>query len=401
MLSLTSSMRQSRLLAAVVLLLVSIPATEVVAQDFPLFVAGYDGLGVYSLDAGGALTVRGVVSGLLNSVREDKDGNLYTCSDDSADVSRIDPAGNVSVYVTGLSGCFGLLLAPNGSLYVSNVFAGNIEIVPPGGGSFTTLASGLDTPMHLAFDADGSILVTEFLGGRLSRVEGTGTVSLVAAGLENPVGVAVAADGQVYVSELFTGRLMRIDSAGTASPLLTRLDAGPTGLEFHHDGRLFVAEFFLGQITAVDVAAATATVFRDGLVLPAGLSFHRTPAPSVLQVLVDLKPGSDENPLNPKANGLIPVAVLASAEFDATAIDPSSVRFGVTGTEATPAHSHVEDVNGDGRLDMVFHFPNKMLGISPALPNQSLVPLTLKGQTLDGQLIEGQDVGRITPGNPH
>jgi hypothetical protein len=194
---------------------------------------------------------------------------------------------------------------------------------------------------------------------------------------------------------------MRIDSAGTASPLLTRLDAGPTGLEFHHDGRLFVAEFFLGQITAVDVAAATATVFRDGLVLPAGLSFHRTPAPSVLQVLVDLKPGSDENPLNPKANGLIPVAVLASAEFDATAIDPSSVRFGVTGTEATPAHSHVEDVNGDGRLDMVFHFPNKMLGISPALPNQSLVPLTLKGQTLDGQLIEGQDVGRITPGNPH
>jgi hypothetical protein len=73
------------------------------------------------------------------------------------------------------------------------------------------------------------------------------------------------------------------------------------------------------------------------------------------------------------------------------------MRFGVTGVEAAPAHSHVEDVNGDGRLDMVFQFPTSALGIPSGLPGDSLVPLKLTGQTVGGQAIEGEEVARTTP----
>jgi K319-like protein len=255
-------------------------AAEAAAQDFPLFVADYGGIGVYSLDAGGALTVRGFVPGPLNSVRKDKDGNLYTCDERSPTVSKIDAAGNVTAYATGFSGCFGLLFGPGGVLYVSNIGAGRIDAVPPGGGSFTTFATGLEGPMHMTFDTDGSILVTEFFAGRLSRVDGQGNVSPIVAGLNQPVGVGVGPDNNMYVSEFSTGRLKRVDRSGNASLFAERGGNAPTGLAFGSDGRLFIAELFAGQIASADIGTGVVSLFRGGLAAPVGLSFDQAPAPT-------------------------------------------------------------------------------------------------------------------------
>ena len=253
--------------------------------------------------------------------------------------------------------------------------------------------------MHMALDTDGSILVTEFIGGRLSRVAADGTVSAVATKLDGPLGVAVGPDGALYVSELFADRITGIDRTGTVSTVIERPRTGPTGLAFHVDGRLFVAELLTGTITALDVATGTAVWSRDVGGAPVGLSFQAVLAlPSPLRVVVDLKPGSDENPVNPRSNGVVAVAVLSGPQFDASQIDPTTVRFGVTGAEAAPLRSHVEDVDGDGRLDMVLHFRTRALGIAPELAAGSAVSLVLTGQTLDGRAIEGEDVARI-PGS--
>lgn len=55
------------------------------------------------------------------------------------------------------------------------------------------------------------------------------------------------------------------------------------------------------------------------LVVPAGI------------VDIDTKPGSYPNSVNPKRKGVIPVDILTTEEFDATAVDPLSVRFGPDG----------------------------------------------------------------------
>lgn len=82
-----------------------------------------------------------------------------------------------------------------------------------------------------------------------------------------------------------------------------------------------------------------------------------------MTVEIDIKPGSDKNPVNPKSKGVIPVAVLGSPEFDAMQVDASTVLFGPG--EAKPAHDgHVEDVDGDGYPDMVFHFRTRETGIA-------------------------------------
>src|SRR5207247_606290 len=43
-----------------------------------------------------------------------------------------------------------------------------------------------------------------------------------------------------------------------------------------------------------------------------------TGAPPTIHVALDVKPGSDPSPINPRSQGVTPVAVLSSADFDAS-----------------------------------------------------------------------------------
>ena len=47
--------------------------------------------------------------------------------------------------------------------------------------------------------------------------------------------------------------------------------------------------------------------------------------PSTIEVDIDIKPGSDPNSINLKSNGLVPVAILSTIDFKATAVDPGTV----------------------------------------------------------------------------
>ena len=110
---------------------------------------------------------------------------------------------------------------------------------------------------------------------------------------------------------------------------------------------------------------------------------------SVIQADVDIKPGSDENPVNTKSKGVIPVAVYSTEDFDATTIDPLSVTFGPNGATESHGTGHIEDVNGDGLDDLVLHFKTQETGIA-----KGDTEATLTGTTFDGTAIQGSDTIR-------
>lgn len=114
-----------------------------------------------------------------------------------------------------------------------------------------------------------------------------------------------------------------------------------------------------------------------------------------LTVSIDIKPGDPNNTINLKSNGRVDVAILSSATFDATSVDPSTVTLAgahvATQGKGAPMISFV-DVNGDHRLDMLLHFRTDDLQLTKA-DTQAV----LKGQTFGGQLIRGSDSIRIVP----
>lgn len=78
---------------------------------------------------------------------------------------------------------------------------------------------------------------------------------------------------------------------------------------------------------------------------------------------LDITPGTTPNPVSLNKNGDVPVAILSNATFDARTLDLSSIRLGDELGTDTPVSlqkgrymSRLDDVNGDGRLDLIVSF---------------------------------------------
>jgi hypothetical protein len=103
-----------------------------------------------------------------------------------------------------------------------------------------------------------------------------------------------------------------------------------------------------------------------------------------IPVQIDIKPGSAPNPVNPRADGVMPVAILGSSAFDVTSVDQTTVRFGPGSAAAQKDAGHTEDVNGDGFLDLIFHFPTAAAGIACGDTAAALTGATTSGVPIRG-----------------
>lgn len=95
-------------------------------------------------------------------------------------------------------------------------------------------------------------------------------------------------------------------------------------------------------------------------------------------------------------NGVVPVAILTTDDFDATTVDHTTVRFG----DAQETHSnrkgltrHEEDFDGDGDIDLVFHFRVDETGYDCNTAETALTGTTFDGQPIGagGDLAFGRD----------
>lgn len=121
---------------------------------------------------------------------------------------------------------------------------------------------------------------------------------------------------------------------------------------------------------------------------------------SVMDVMIDIKPGSEMNALQPKSKGVLPVALLGSDDFDVMTVDPASLVLTMEGTEmeVMPLRWAFEDVEYmDGMTDIIIHFKTSevmaLLGEDP----EGEIELMLMGETMDGMPFMGMDSVMIVP----
>jgi hypothetical protein len=123
----------------------------------------------------------------------------------------------------------------------------------------------------------------------------------------------------------------------------------------------------------------------DGIALcdAGAFEFQRAVLPSVE---IDVMPGSDSNPINPRNRSVIPVAILGSEALDVADVDVATLAFGPGGARIAHRDGHLQDVNYDGIIDLILHFRTQDTGMACGA---ELAWLT--GETLDGQPFEGTD----------
>jgi hypothetical protein len=118
-----------------------------------------------------------------------------------------------------------------------------------------------------------------------------------------------------------------------------------------------------------------------------------------IEVEIDIKPGSDSNPINPKSKGLIRVAILTTDEFDAAGVDPGTVKLAgasiaVRG-KAGKLMAHLEDIDGDDDFDLVLHVDTQSEGA--VWENGEVFLIGRTYEELGAQDIQGSDYIIIVP----
>jgi hypothetical protein len=148
----------------------------------------------------------------------------------------------------------------------------------------------------------------------------------------------------------------------------------------------------LWSVSVDNIRGDNDNVFLDYLALTV---FYSLPAPGA--VTIDIKPGSYPNRINLGSHGVIPVAILSSAGFDATQVDPDTVTLAGASValrgKGNKYLAHEEDVNGDGLLDLVVLVETENL--IPAKLQDGYACIT--GLTSDGMSFEACDEIEIVP----
>ena len=254
----------------------------------------------------------------------------------------------------------------------------------------TTVPTGLapsTSHTSVAVTPDGTrAYVTYPTDSRVAVIDtdpGSGTFHTVLATI--PAGTAPLR----VVTVVPDGTCALITEAGSPGSMLI-LDTDPSSPTFHT------------VIDAVPVGnTPTGVVFQKLFAFTGTFAYVSNPFEDTVSVIgitavevaIDIKPASDPNSINLGSQGTVPVAIFSTETFDATQVDPTTVTLADAGVKVrgkgTPMAS-TEDVDGDGRLDLVVHVETE--GLSVTLGDTEAV---LQGELFDGTPIRGSDSIRV------
>ena len=181
--------------------------------------------------------------------------------------------------------------------------------------------------------------------------------------------------GSAFLFDGLTGELLRIIADPDPD------DPGTPHREFDHFGTAVAA--FGNRILIGAMYDDTETIRNEG----AAYLYARE------NVRIDVKPGSFPNSINLGSKGKVAVAIFGSPSIDAAAIDPLSVTLAgaqVARRGNGTLQVSLEDLDGDGFLDLVGHVPTQALKLTATSTRADV-----RGRLVDGTPILGRDSVRV------
>jgi hypothetical protein len=214
--------------------------------------------------------------------------------------------------------------------------------------------------------------------------------------LSDEFGASVAIDGDNVVVGAFRDDDNGADS-GSAYVFVREFSG------WVEQGKLTASDGAAGDLLgffSISLAGNTALVgapLNEGNGSGSGSAYVFEFGPNVLQVVVDIKPGDGTNCINNNGSGVIPVAILGSADFDVRTVDAGTVQLQGMGVRVAGRSAkllaHFEDVNMDSYEDLVVQIEDLDGTFEEGQTTATVTALLLDGVTP----IQGSDSICIVP----
>lgn len=195
-------------------------------------------------------------------------GEVLVVSGEGGDVRSLS-GGTQEVLGGGLprgrftNGATGIAVDRAGSVYVAAADEGAVHVFREGGAR-SVHATGLGSPVGLAFSRSGDLHVADAGGRRVLRVAPDGRVSQLGGRFEQrPFGLAFGRDGALFVSTQRDGKVFRIDSRGTRT-VFGETGGSAEGLVADRAGGVYVGDGATGAVVRLARAGSDPATVLDG-----------------------------------------------------------------------------------------------------------------------------------------
>lgn len=201
--------------------------------------------------------------------------------------------------------------------------------------------------------------------------------------------LAVDYNGDLFIADL-DGEIHHVSAAGGLVQTITpscdwigrEISCSFYDIDISESGQLALGSRF-GEVIVTDTYFSSVSKFQIG---DRGTFVDFVPQPAGPNVVeIDIRPGRYPNKINLNRKKNLWVAILSKEDFDATTVDPASIRLGPAGTGIN-SNPKLVDTDGDGDYDLKLRFKVSEIGISCGDTE-----LSLTGTTIDGLEIVGTD----------
>lgn len=353
--------------------------------------ANQDGSAVVTLvHAGFGSAPQGVALDLIHA-------RLYWVEADGGKIRRANLDGSGIEDLIGSVGPAAIALnLPAGKMYwADTLVTGQIHRANLDGSAGETIVSATGNPMGIALDLGAGKMYWTDRGRhwiKRAELDGSGVETLV-TGLLDPRNIALDVPaGKMYWADAQEGKIQRANLDGSDLEDVVVGLKGPHGIALDFSSRsIYWTDLVTDKIQRSTFSGANVQDLVTGLSAPTGIALE-----TVLDVSIDIKPGSGTNVVNLRSHGVIPIAILSSSTFDAMQVDPATLTLAAAGVKLVGNGRNYacfrRYANDDGLPDLVCNIETTQLIIQSG---QST--LVLEARTFGGQSIRGEDTIKIVP----
>ena len=165
-------------------------------------------------------------------------------------------ATHVAATITVGNNPWGMVVSPNGAVYVTNLGDGTVSVIK--GDRVTTTISVGKAPGPMVVSPDGTVYVTNFDDGTVSVIKGDRVSTTIGVG-RGPDSLAVSPAGTVYVTNSYDATVSVI-KGDRVTTTISGLGTVPSGATMAPDGSVYVINTSDGTVSVITGDRVTTTI---------------------------------------------------------------------------------------------------------------------------------------------
>jgi len=197
----------------------------------------------------------------------DKKNNIYIADTGNNAIRKISSDGSSCDTIktdTDLSNPYGITVAEDGIIYISDSYADRIVAINPANGRSEVIAGGTNNgysdgagkdakfslPQGIQIDPEGNLIVADSKNNAIRKIDKQRNVSTIATGFKSPYGVTIDKRGNIYVADYGNNAIKVIDKQGRIRPIIGDYPDGPnslnmpTGMDIDPNGNIVICDCY-------------------------------------------------------------------------------------------------------------------------------------------------------------